>query len=71
MARHDPTNRILQLALVMVALVAVPTSGQVQTKTITATATVTDDFGGTVSCTSSIRVSTIDRSNAPILTADL
>jgi hypothetical protein len=38
--------------------VSFPTSGQVQTKTITATATVTDDFGGTVSCTSSIRVST-------------
>ena len=32
MARHDPTNRILQLALVMVALVAVPTSGQVLKK---------------------------------------
>jgi outer membrane protein OmpA-like peptidoglycan-associated protein len=33
-------------------------SGQVQTKTITATATVRDDSGGTVSCTSTIRVST-------------
>jgi outer membrane protein OmpA-like peptidoglycan-associated protein len=38
--------------------VSFPPSGQVQTKTITATATVRDDFGGTVSCTSSIRVST-------------
>ncbi len=37
--------------------VSFPTSGQVQTKSITATATVTDDFGGTVSCTSTIRVS--------------
>ena len=37
--------------------ISFPTSGQVQTKSITATATVTDDFGGTVSCTSTIRVS--------------
>jgi outer membrane protein OmpA-like peptidoglycan-associated protein len=38
--------------------VSFPPSGQTQTKTVTATATVTDDFGGTVSCTSTIRVST-------------
>lgn len=37
--------------------VSFPAGGQVQTKTITATATVTDDFGGSGSCTSTIRVS--------------
>lgn len=37
--------------------VSFPPSGDVQTKTITATATVTDDFGGRVSCTSTVRVS--------------
>jgi outer membrane protein OmpA-like peptidoglycan-associated protein len=37
--------------------VSFPPGGQVQTKTITATATVTDDFGGSASCTSSIQVS--------------
>lgn len=38
--------------------VSFPPGGQTQTKTITATATVRDDFGGTVSCTSTVRVST-------------
>jgi hypothetical protein len=37
--------------------ISFPTSGTVQNKTITATATVNDDFGGTVTCTSTVTVS--------------
>ena len=36
--------------------VSFPPGGQAQTKTITATATVSDDFGGSASCTSAIQV---------------